>query len=149
MARSPTHGDTAAMNGAPGSRLCVDGSYPRFQDAGEEVDDFGCGVALAVAAGLEDGPGVAVLGGIVEGRVVAVDGVRLGGVGLGDAGKFVLVEPVQAAGLAGVHHHVAAADVEVGLHRVMAVGAVDLAVEFVDVGGLRGDGRAGGAGRVD
>src|ERR1017187_956339 len=115
-----------------------------FQDAGEQVDGFGGGVGLGGEILV-----LAIEAGIVEGVGAAVDPVGLVGVGLGDAGELVVIEPVEAAGLAGVHDDVAGAGVEVGFHGLVAVGAIDAPVELVDVGGQRGDGRAGGAGGVD
>src|SRR6266702_747747 len=115
----------------------------RFQEAGEEVDDFVGGVglgaeALAVGSGIVEGVGVVVYG------AGGQDGGRLS-----DAREFVVVEPVEAAGLATVHDDMAAACVEVSFHGAVAMRACDVAIEFVDVGGQCGDGCAGGARRVD
>ena len=57
--------------------------------------------------------------------------------GVGYAGQFAVVEPREIAGFAGVDDDVAGTGVEMGSHRLMAVGTGDDATKFGGVGGRR------------
>jgi len=57
---------------------------------------------------------------------------------MNDVHEFAAIQPDEAAILAGVDNYISRTSVKVGVHAVVALGAVDLAVQIAGVGrGLR------------